>query len=128
MNIKAKYNKAVKALTMHQSELWNTVKMMLPLENSFQTEGVSDEEMCIVPTEPNFQLPNVFLRTRKSPGCQKVIDNNRSDVEWNQTIDGVVEFFEGIDLPGMVDGADVRKCVIDRKVLGEMLRRRYGYG
>lgn len=127
MNIKAKYNKVIKVLAIRQSELWNITRLILPLENSFKTEELTEDEVCIVPTEPNFQLPNVFLRTKKNPSYQKFIDANRSNVEWNQTVDEIVETLDEIDLGSPGGDVKTNKCSIDQGILEVVLRRRYGH-
>lgn len=127
MSIRARYEKIAKALGVRQQDLWHITRQILPLENSFQTEPIADEEVCVVPAEPNFQLPNVFLRTKKNPACQKLVDSSRSDVEWNQTLDATLEALEEIDISAGREEFKSTKCAVDPGVLSEMVWRRYGH-
>ncbi|ADM11805.1 uncharacterized protein Eint_070410 [Encephalitozoon intestinalis ATCC 50506] len=127
MNIKSKYDKVVKALSIRQVDLWAVPKLMTPLENSFQTEAIGDEEICIVPKEANFQLPNIFLRTRLNPECQKLIDSSKSSENWNDIIEGVIEMLEEADLTTGEHSPTTRKCPVDQDTLNKLVFERYGH-
>ncbi|CAD25579.1 hypothetical protein [Encephalitozoon cuniculi GB-M1] len=127
MNIKSKYGKVIKALSIRQSDLWLVPRLMTPLENSFQTEAIDDEEVCIVPKEANFQLPNVFLRTGQNPEYQKLVDGGMPSSDWDDVIEETIEMLEEIDLSIGSGGVMTRKCPVDQGILNRLVFERYGY-
>ncbi|KAH9411920.1 hypothetical protein HK407_02g03650 [Ordospora pajunii] len=126
MNMKSKYSKVIKTLSICQEDIWSALKMLAPLENSFHTETVNDEEACIVPNEANFQLPNVFLRTAPNPGYQKLVNCSVDAVEWNKTVDEVAEMFEEMEIVSTTE-VMVQRCPVVQDVLKRMMCERYGY-
>ncbi|KAG5858626.1 DUF5100 domain-containing protein [Encephalitozoon hellem] len=126
MNIKSKYNKVMKALTIRQRDLWLVPRLITPLENSFQAEAINDEEVCIVPKEANFQLPNVFLSTGQNPEHQKLIGAVRGSEDWNDIIEEAIEALEEIDLSINTHRIMTRKCPVDQDVLNRLVFERYG--
>ncbi len=126
MNMKSKYNKVIKTLSICQEDIWSALKMIVPLEKSFHTETVDDEEVCVVPNEANFQLPNVFLRTAPNPGYQKLINCNVNAVEWNKVVDEVLEMFEEMEIVSVPELL-AQRCPIQQDVLKRMVSERYGY-
>jgi hypothetical protein len=125
MGIRGRYDKLIKSLSAPQQEVWGFTKHMISYEMSFQADPVDDEEVCIAPGEPNFQLPNVFLRSRKSAGCQRFIDANKSAVNWNESIEAVLNAFDEMDF-GRAPGVRTRKMPVNEEVLESLIRRRYG--
>lgn len=128
MDIKAKYGKAIKTLGIRQQDLWDLPRLILPLENSFQADAIRDEEVCIVPREPNFQLPNVFLRTGVNAEYQKVIDTCGGSEAWDDVIDEVLEALEEMDLSVQDGECTTRRCHVDQELLSKLVAERHGYG
>lgn len=127
MNIKSKYNKVMKVLTIRQNDLWLVPRLITPLENSFQSEAINDEEICIVPREANFQLPNIFLRTGVNPEYQKLIDTSGCNEDWNDIIEETIEALEEIDLSVTNHNTMTKKCLVDQDTLNRLVFERYGY-
>lgn len=127
MNIKNKYEKTIKALLISQKDMWNLQEHISPLEISFQTEPITEQEVCIAPNEPNFQLPNVFLKSKKNPLCQKLIDTNASTTQWNKTLDEILALLDEIDFVNETTQIKSDKITVDSKILENILKIRYGY-
>ncbi|AFN83293.1 hypothetical protein EROM_070420 [Encephalitozoon romaleae SJ-2008] len=127
MSIKSKYNKVMKALTIRQNDLWLLPKLITPLENSFQSEAINDEEICIVPCEANFQLPNIFLKTGLNPEYQKLIDTSGCSEDWNDIIEEAIEALEEIDLSSINHNIMTKKCLVDQDTLNRLVFERYGH-
>lgn len=47
----------------------------------------------LVPNEANFQLPNVFLRSKKIPECEKYITKNATEDEYKNNLTRVLDDF-----------------------------------
>jgi hypothetical protein len=125
MGIESRYDKLIKSLSIHQPDVWDLTKHITSYEMSFQTDAINDEEVCIVPSEPDFQLPNVFLRSRKSVECQRFIDANRSTTNWNESIEVILSAFDEMDFSG-APGIHARRMMVNEEVLEKLIRKRYG--
>lgn len=52
-----------------------------------------EPSVAFIPAEANFQLPNIFLRTRKIPECTKFFTKHANKDEYNNELAKVLEDF-----------------------------------
>lgn len=95
MSLKGKHERIVKILS--STTLENFIESLSSIEYGLQSFSPEPQE-SIVPLEANFQIPNVFLKTKKSFKVEKLFLEKELGGEWNQQLDRAIEFFDSIEL------------------------------
>lgn len=120
MSLKEKHERIVKALSL--TSLENFIESLSSIEYTLQSI-TSEPQRSVAPLEANFQIPNVFLKTKKSFKVEKLFLDGEAGGEWNESLDGAIEFLDGIKLCVTESNeADVP----DGKLLEKMLMWRNG--
>lgn len=85
---------------------------------------VEKEDLCYVPMEPNFQIPNVFLKTALNTACKKFITEN---TELNDYTDQISLIIEELDSFSFLDEKNEQKEIVscDQNILDELILKRY---
>lgn len=82
-----------------------------------------EEGKALAPLEANFQLPNVFLRTRNSFDTERLFLNSRLENNWNAKLDRIIELLDQIE----VEGAETQQEEpVDEKMLEKLIKWRSG--
>ena len=84
--------------------------------------GPSDSGAALVPMEPNFQLPNEFLRTMVPNDVEGLFSEHGYATAWTVKLDQLIALLDELEFEG--HGPEAEEC--DAAVLGALLRRRYG--
>ncbi|EOB14454.1 hypothetical protein NBO_27g0011 [Nosema bombycis CQ1] len=97
MSLKARIEKINRIITAQKSTT-DIIENLKPLEHLI-TEGLdNDQESCLYPNEPNFQLPNVFLKTKISSELKNYIKSNDGVSNFTTSIDLVLDKLESFEL------------------------------
>lgn len=125
MNYRAKHEKFAKTIsTLTKDTLIDNLSsleyaMLLPAE---------EEPRFWVPREANFQLPNVFLRTKIDPQAEKLLTQPGQNVDWKDNIDRLVGHLDDIQLEDE-EGEESEEAPEDEELLEALIKMRYGtYG
>lgn len=86
-------------------------------------QAPNEEQKSLVPTEANFQLPEIFLRIKNTFEIEKIFLKSRLENNWNHRLDKIIEKLNQIELEQPVTE---KKSIFDEKVLETMIRWRYG--
>lgn len=69
-------------------------KIDTKVENLTTVTKPTEALISIIPVEPNFLLPNIFLRTKKVPECERFIKRYATTDENTNELNKVLEEFE----------------------------------
>ncbi|KAI4292519.1 hypothetical protein PAPHI01_1793 [Pancytospora philotis] len=122
MNYRIKHEKFAQSIAGAAKE--TLVDSLAAIEYCLQTQN-GDELKFLVPREANFQLPNVFLRTRMDPGAEKLLAQHACRADWDSSIDALVEQLDEIEFE---DGAPEDSEIEGREELLESLIRVHSGG
>lgn len=89
MNIQHKYKKIIASLKIPYEQLFTFPNRLLSLESCLAS-SYAPEHSVVLPKQPNLQLPNIFLRTRKLESVDDFLKENESaalNENWNDIID-----------------------------------------
>ncbi|EQB61399.1 hypothetical protein NAPIS_ORF01024 [Vairimorpha apis BRL 01] len=122
MSYSENINKLKKASNFDLSNLKQIIDNFLPLQSYFF--NVKNEDMCYVPMEANFQIPNVFLKTTINTACKKYIQENIEKNDFSKQINIIIE---ELDLFSFIDKHNDYNEVVtcDQSVLDELLSKKY---
>ncbi|WUR03152.1 uncharacterized protein VNE69_03361 [Vairimorpha necatrix] len=87
MNFQERLYKLRKACDVKPENIKKLIENFKPLESHFLNIEEDTETFCYIPTEPNFQLPNYFLKTNISSGCKKYMQKNIEKNDYEDVID-----------------------------------------
>lgn len=118
MSLRSKHEKIAKILSF--TSLENFIENLSSIEYTLQSLTQEPQE-SIVPLEANFQIPNVFLKTKKSFKVEKLFLEKELSGEWNDQLDKAIEFFSGIELD-IPETDEAHK--LDERLLERLLRWR----
>ncbi|KAK1348705.1 DUF5100 domain-containing protein [Hamiltosporidium tvaerminnensis] len=95
MNIENIYSKLIGILNI-KHEQHNEICDILTATDTYTQTKISNVEKFLCPTEANFQLPNVFLRTKKIAECEQLVgDRTHVDIEkWNECLNELEKICE----------------------------------
>lgn len=120
MNLKAKDEKILKTLAPVKPEKF--LECLSVVEYNLQTTPIETSRI-IAPQEANFQLPNVFLKTRTVFKAEGILSNNEFSANWNDKLDQAIKFLDSIDL-SPIDESKTED--LDSKILESLLCYRNG--
>lgn len=95
MNFSQKHERLAKIISYTTPE--NFLESLSAIEYSLLLPS-SEEVMSLVPNEANFQLPNIFLKTRNNFEVEKLFGKSRPDDNWNSKIDKLIGLIDQIEL------------------------------
>ncbi|KAF7682946.1 hypothetical protein TCON_1841 [Astathelohania contejeani] len=129
MDLKNKLEKMEKILNFHFVDTPNFLDRLNAL-NTYLVSDLNDHTEALAPNEPNFQLPNVFLRTKKVAEFGKINQKLRhiEDAEgWNEIVDKYIKRFEDFEFyePEFSDEKNDEELGSD--MVNELIKIRYGY-
>lgn len=106
MNLNQKHEKFTKIISYTTPE--NFLESLTAIE--YNLHQPAEESKSLAPNEANFQLPNVFLKTRNNFEIEKLLGKSNLEDNWNAKIDKAIEFLDRIELdqkefeePGVFD-------------------------
>ena len=108
MNYKGKHEKFIQILSSATKE--TLIERLSSLEYNLQLPTNDEEPQSYVPLEPNFQLPNVFLKTLRNNRVEKLFAENRdAGVDWDESIARAIEYLDELEFeaPEADNGDDV---------------------
>lgn len=120
MDYKSKHGNITKIISRTTFE--NFIESLAAIEYNLSIP-IQEPSKCLVPLEANFQLPNIFLKTKLNFKSDKILNNDSMKANWNKEIDKIVEFLDGIELEVEEEDEEV-DCL--EKELEEMIRWRQG--
>lgn len=123
MSIKSKIDKLNRIISSQKSTE-QFIENLKPLELYFTDSVDNDSEQCIYPNEPNFQIPNVFLKTKKSSELKKFIKTNNGSADFSVAIDQILDDLENFDLVESQSTEEKEK--VDEEVLQFLINNRKG--
>jgi len=94
MSFKQKHEKF--ARTIHYTIPENFLDSLSTMEYALLLSS-SETPKCLVPNEANFQLPNIFLKTRSSSAVEKLFSKSRCEDNFNAELDAMIEFIDQIE-------------------------------
>ncbi|KAI5168598.1 hypothetical protein PAEPH01_0264 [Pancytospora epiphaga] len=92
-NYKALHEKFIKITTGVTPERF--IEVISRIENRLSITSEL-ENIAIVPLEANFQLPNVFLNTRRINKVEKLFSDHGSDENQREKIDQIIGWLDNI--------------------------------
>jgi hypothetical protein len=99
MNYRRKHEKFIQVLSSASKE--TLIERLSSLEHNLQTPAGEEAPQSYVPLEPNFQLPNVFLKTLANNRVEKLFAENQGSTEgWNEQIDAAIEYLDELQFEG----------------------------
>lgn len=119
MNYRQKHEKLIQILS--ETSFENFLESLSAIEYNLFLNSNEDSK-CIVPLKADFQLPNVFLKTRKNFKVEKIFSNLGLKANWNKEVDMALEILDTIDLN---TDQDCRVVDTDEKLLEKMIKCRY---
>lgn len=120
MNIESKLEKLINIM---QTENIDRIPEILKTLETYYNTPVTDVLCAIVPKQANFQLPNIFLRTKMMPECEKFLSKHNGNaskikfMEIMKILEGVEIESEDFSSAGDLNECDmefVRKCIDER--------------
>lgn len=133
MNYQENINKLKKASDFNFMNLRKIVDNFLPLESYFlesnnsesHTSNTLEKSKCYVPNEPNFQLPNTFLKTTVNTACKKYMQTHEEKKDYSRNIDYIIEELETFFVDYENDLEEDTE-IISEDVLNNLYKSRYG--
>lgn len=121
MNYKSKHEKFIRFLAGMSKETF--IEGLSSLEYNLQMP-VNEELRSFVPLEPNFQIPNVFLKIQRNNKVEKMFAANNCTVNWDAQIDAAIEYLDDIqfDSGEMADAQPVH----NDEILEILIKARFG--
>ncbi|KAF9764364.1 hypothetical protein NGRA_0620 [Nosema granulosis] len=123
MSIKSKMDKLNRIITS-QTSTKHFIENMKPLEIYFTESDDNNVDQCFYPNEPNFQIPNVFLRTKTSSEIKKFIKSNNGKSDFSSSIDQILDDLESFDLIEEREEQDKER--IEDEILNLLINNRKG--
>lgn len=123
MSIKSKMDKLNRIISSQKSTD-QFVENMKPLELYFTDSVDNDSEQCIYPNEPNFQIPNIFLKTKMSSELKKFIKTNNGNSDFSTAIDKILDDLESFELSDSQNAEEKEK--VKDEVLYFLINNRKG--
>lgn len=125
MNYKIKHEKIIKTLSAISLDTF--IERLSSLEHTLQTP-VHEEQRTYIPREPNFQLPNVFLKALKNGKVEKLFAEHGSrernrDKGWDYRIDALVDFLDEMQFE---DNEDEAEDAAEEDILEVLIKARFG--
>jgi hypothetical protein len=131
MDIESKYEKMENILNIKFHELFEFPEKVSALDLYTQMNEI-DKIVAFVPAEANFQIPNVFLRTKKVPECEQFLKGNSTSlddrdllVSWNTKIDECLNILETFEISEWSAGPENEIVKFDEKNVEKMLKDRF---
>lgn len=121
MNYKNSHGKIVKCL--ESLTIQNCIENLSSLEYIMQNE-VQDSQVALVPQEANFQLPNIFLKTKMNPKAEKLFSENKAFLDWDDSLEKAINFLLEIEIQMVSDSQN--ENIHDEKILEALIRSRFG--
>lgn len=120
MSLQAKHEKLQKEIA--SVSLDNFIEKLSSIEYLLQTSS-TEPNKALVPQEPNFQLPNVFLKTKKLFKAENLFTDKSLIGNWNEQFDRIIKFIDNIKFD--VEEKDL-KIKNERNLIDEMIAWRNG--
>lgn len=120
MNYNTKHEKVAKIIARTTFE--NFIESLAAIEYNLCLP-IQEPAKCLVPLEANFQLPNVFLKTKLNFKSDKILSNDAMKANWNTEIAKVCDFLENIELEVFEER---KELMCDEKNLEELIKWRQG--
>ncbi|EJW03898.1 hypothetical protein EDEG_01808 [Edhazardia aedis USNM 41457] len=100
MNISLQLEKMIDALNISPDEIDTFLTSISSLKLIMQQKHTGITSF-VVPQQANFQLPDIFLRTKQIPECEKFMRENSKKIsikEWNENIDNSLNIIAEYEL------------------------------
>lgn len=120
MDHRSKHENIAKIIS--QTTLENFLESLSAVEYNM-CHLVQEAPKCLVPLEANFQLPNVFLKTKLNFKSEKLLTGDAIKANWNSEVSKISDFLEEIELEEYEMKVE-KEC--NEKGIEELIRWRYG--
>lgn len=121
MNIEDKLEKIINIMQIDDIE---QIPEVIKTLETYYNLPLSDSLSAFVPTEANFQLPNVFLRTKKLPECEKFILKNHSS-KLSLKFEEIIKFLEGVEIESEYFSSKGESVECDMNFMRKCIEKRY---
>lgn len=118
MNYRQKHENFVKTIQYAVPE--NFLESLSAIEYNLLHPS-SEATKCLVPKEANFQLPNIFLKTRNSFAVEKLFGKSRRDDNFNAELDKIIDVLDQIEFK---QPANLKNLLFDEKILEILIKYR----
>lgn len=120
MDFQAKHLKILKSIQM--ATLKNFLECLSSVEYTLETCNPALLK-AIVPLEANFQLPNIFLKTKKAFKIENLFSDKNLAADWNDELATAILYIDNIELECSGNNKDPE---VDILQLESMLKWRNG--
>ena len=119
MNYKSKHSRLIRAV--EGVNIKNCIEELAALEHILQAKTEEDNTV-LMPLEANFQLPNVFLKTKINNKVQRLFDSCPSSPQNDLSLEEVIEFLSDIEI---YDVPNIQIGCFDESILEDLIRFRF---
>lgn len=89
------------------------------LLNDPETQGLG-----LVPQEANFQLPNIFLKSKINSKVEKLLKETKKSLGWDSSLDAAIDFLGEVEVVDALE--EDLNPEFSEEVLEELLKARHG--